>query len=984
MNNRVIPKTLSKRWRRFAGASTACLAFGASAAMAQDGAPSGAEPAEAASAAAADESEAAPENEIIVTASRVARDGYSAPTPTTIVGTEALESRGATNVATVLNELPAFRASTTPGTNSVRSIFPGAYYADLRGLGASRTLVLVDGNRFVPQITTGLGGYQVDLNQVPALMLDRAEVVTGGASAQWGSDAVAGVVNLILKKDFQGINAEAQYGISEQGDNEEFRIGLLAGTKLGERARVVFGIDYVDNKGVGDVWTRDWGQGGDYIIANPCPLAAAVSAACPAGGNGQARQLILPDVRFSTATPGGLIVSTTGPAAALKGIQFGANGSISTFSPGAYAGAQFMQGGGSNAGLNLTNGVFIAPASERLIGYGRFAYDFGESTEFYVEGSYARSQGKSQSLPPRNEQTSPITIRTDNPFIPTPLRTIINNYNASAAAGQQITSFNVGRYSQDIGAARSDVTNTTYRVVGGLQGKFGDSGWKWDGAMIFGRNDYNQKVANNRIRSKFNFATDVVANAAGVPVCRATLPGASFNAAAAGCVPFNIFGDGSATRDVASYVTGTLMSTTRYDQTAANLNVTGEPFHSWAGPVSLAAGVEWRHEKQITQVDPFAEAAEYETTNARSFRGGFSVKEAYLETVVPLAADMTFARSLDLNGAVRVADYSTAAGTQVTWKVGGTWKPVDDLLVRVARSRDIRAPNIFELRTPPVSTITNQSFTRGIDGGPAGQVSTQQLIGGNADLQPEKADTFTVGAVLTPSFVPGLSLSVDYYDITVKDAITALSNVVVVNGCNAADPFFCSFVSRLPAGSPATYLLNTPYVNLAMLQRTGLDFSATYRLDMQDVSQSLPGALTLQFAGNYATHYREDAAGAGYIERAGETSNTGTPRFQSTSTITYALHPAQLSLQMRTIGSGKYNKTFVEGVDINDNDVAGRTYFNLSGQVDLTDKFQLFGVVNNVTDRDPPIAPVNFSFPTINSFFDMVGRSYRVGIRYKM
>lgn len=933
----------------------------------------------AAGAAAAQQAETTAVDEVVVTASRVTRDGYSAPTPTSVVSAEALEARGATNVATVLNELPAFRASTTPATNSVRSIFPGAYYADLRGLGPSRTLVLVDGNRYVPQITTGLGTYQVNLNQAPSLMLERAEVVTGGASAQWGSDAVAGVVNLILRKTFEGLNAEAQYGVSEEGDNEEYRIGLLAGAKVGERGHLVAGLDYVDNKGVGDVRTRDWGRNGDYILANPCPLTVAVSATCPTGGNGQARQLILPDVRFSTSTPGGIIVNTTGPAARLRGIIFGPNGAISQGTFGAYAGAQFMQGGSFNADLNLTNGVFIAPASERAIGYARFGYDVTDDTQVYAEASYAYSVGRSQSLPPRNDQTSVITVSADNAFIPAALRAQIDAFNATVPAAQRITSFSVGRYSQDLGNAKSKVSNETTRFVGGFDGALGE--WKWDGAVLFGRNDYDQQVANNRIRSRFNFAADAVLNSAGQPVCRATLQG---NPAAAGCIPMNIFGDGSAAA-AHDYVTGTLRTTTRYEQSGANLNVSGEPVSTWAGKVSVATGVEWRREKQVTRVDAFAEAAEYETTNARSLAGKFTVKEAYVETVVPLADEASFARSLDFNAAIRVADYSTAAGTQTTWKVGLTWKPIDDVLIRAARSRDIRAPNIFELFTPPVSTITNQSFTRApLPGGPIGQVNTQQLIGGNPNLQPEKGDTWTIGVVVTPRILPGLTASLDYYDITVADAITALGNATVVNGCNAGDAYFCSFIKTPAAGIPAVYLLDTPYVNLSKLQRSGLDLSVTYRRDLADVFADAPGAITLQFSANYVMHYREDAAGAGYVERAGEISGTGTPRFQSTTSVTYALRPFQATLQMRTISSSYYNKLFVEGVDINDNRVEGQKYFSLSGQYDLSEKLQAFGVIDNLTDQDPTIAPVNFSFPTSPVFFDMVGRSYRIGLRYKM
>ena len=929
---------------------------------------------------AAEEAAAPSGGDIVVTASRVNREGYNAPTPTTIVGADALAARGETNIGALLNELPAFKASTSATTNGVRSIMPGSVYADLRGLGQTRTLVLVDGNRFVPQITTGLGTYQVDLNQVPSLMVERTEIVTGGASAQWGSDAVAGVVNIMLRKRFEGLEAEIQHGFSELGDNKELRLGLVGGFRIGDRAHLTVGIDYVDNKGVKDVFTRDWGRKGYGILINPCPLAAAVSASCPTGGNGQAQQLIVPDVRFSTATPGGMINNVSGPAAALRGITFGPGGTIGRFGYGDYAGSQYMQGGGSNALININDGVYIKPAGRRQIAYGRFDYDVADAVAFHAELSHAWSRGQSQTLPPRNEQANPIVVRLDNPFIPDALRTVIDTYNAANPASP-ITSFNVGRYSTDIGRGRSEVTNKTTRAVAGFDGEL-DGGWNWSANYIHGRNDYRQQVENNRILANFNYAADVTTDTNGVPVCRGVLNGV---AAAAGCVPLNIFGVGAPSADAIDYVTGTLHSRTLYVQNAANFNVTGEPFSTWAGPVSLAFGVEWRHEKQRTSVDPIAEAAGYETTNARSLRGSFSVKEAYVETVVPVARDLAFAQSLDLNGAVRVADYSTAAGTQVTWKAGATWNPVDDILVRVARSRDIRAPNIFEMVTPPVSTIRNLAFANGVDGGPAGNLPTQQLIGGNPDLKPEKADTFTAGIALTPRAVPGLSLSVDYYNITVKDAIVALNSDIVTNSCAVNnDPYFCSFISRAPAGSAATYILDTPYQNLAKQQRTGLDFSATYRLPLENIASSLDGALTLRVAANHVIHYREDAVGTGYIERAGETSASGSPRWFTNSSLSLDVSPAFAMLQMRTISAGKYNKLFVEGVNINENDVEGRTYFDLSGSYKLTSRFQLFAAVDNLFDRDPPMAPANFAFPTSPIYFDMIGRSFRLGLRVKM
>jgi len=963
-------------------ASIAAIGMAAMPALAQDAgvAPGAEQQAEA---------QAAPagEGDIVVTASRVQRTGFSAPTPTTIIGAGTIENRGATNVATVLNEIPAFKASTTPATNSVRAIFPGAYYADLRGLGSSRTLILVNGNRFVPQITTGLSGYQVDLNQIPSLMLERAEVVTGGASAQWGSDAVAGVVNLILKKDFEGLQSEAQYGVSERGDNKEYRLGLLAGTKIGDRGHLEVAFDYVDNKGVGDVYSRAWGRKAYGLVANPCPLAAGVSATCPTGGNGLAQTLILPDVRYATTTTGGMINNTTGPAAQLRGITFGPGGALGQFQYGKYAGSQFMQGGGSNLGTNFNTGVSMIPAAKRYIGYARFSYDVGNDFEVYAEGSYAHTVGHNQTLPARNEQTSPIVVKLDNPYIPAALLTQINALNALPQnVNNQITSFNVGRNWVDFGYQYSTVLNETWRGVGGFNGKVGD--WSVNGAIIYGKNNYVQHLKHDRIQANFRYAADVV-NGPNGPTCRALVPGSStYNpTAAAGCIPLNIFGDGSASQDAINYVTGTLFSKTEYEQTAANINVQGEPFSTWAGPVSVAVGGEYRHEKQATTVDPIAEVAGYESTNARSLRGTFNVKEVYLETVIPLLRDSVLARSLDFQGAVRYTDYSTSGGV-TTWKAGATWTPIEGLLLRGTFSRDIRAPNLFELNTPPVSTILNRLFTQSVLGGSVGQVATENLVGGNKNLKPEKADTKTLGFSYSPSFIPGLQFSVDYYNITVKGAIASLDPNSIINYCTGVTPtsptqrdYYCNFISLYNGGN-AVYSIETPFLNLNKTQRSGYDFAASYRLPLSRLTDAVPGALTFQFAGNYIEHYRDSVNNGGYVETAGQT--TSSPHFLTTSTVTYDNKLLTLALQMRTIEHGKYNILYTEGVQINNNRVPGRTYFNLSATVRPMDRVEIFGVINNLTDRDPPITPQNFGFPYINTFFDPIGRSYRIGLRYKM
>jgi len=878
---------------------------------------------------------------IVVTGSRVVRSGFTSPTPTTVIDADQLDRRAATNVADILSETPAFQSSSNPQTTGVRSVAPGANFADLRGLGSTRTLVLVDGRRFPPQINA-LEGYQVDLNQVPSLLVQRVEVVTGGASAQWGSDAVAGVVNLILKKDFEGIQAVAQYGIAEEGDNEEYRLGALFGTSFADgRGHFEIAADYVNNGGVGDVYTRDWGRKGYQIVTNP------TAGAKPAN-------LILPNVQFSTVAPGGVINNTS-----LRGTQFGPGGVMLPFTYGEYVGATNMVGG-SNTGYNINTGVDIAPALERIAAYGRASYEFSSAFVGALEYSHAWTRGGGMTLPARD---TAIPIRRDNAFLPEEVYDLM--------VANNIQSFNLGRMSYDIGVAESDVSNTTDRVVVSFSGDLSDSGnWRWDGYYQYGKNVNEQLVLRNRIRSRFALAADAVLDG-DEAVCRSTLtnPGN-------GCVPLDLFGEGAPSAKAIAYVTGTTEGRTDYEQHAAALNLAGNPFATWAGPVSIATGVEFRSEKQTTIADPIAEAGDFEANNSRSYGGDFHVFEGYLETVVPLAADVSWARSLDLNGAVRVADYSTAAGTQVTWKVGATYEPIEGLLFRATRSRDIRAPSIYELNllSVPNSIILNyQPY----------QVQVTSYLAGNPNLQPEKADTLALGASYRPSFVSGLQMSVDFYRIQVRDLVSSLGTQAVADACRTGQTQYCSFLTFDGNGVPVSAL--STYVNLASVELEGLDFALSYSTPIGTDSRFFISGLA-----NYNLHAKVDPGTGVVVDRAGEIGSkravglaTGSsPKLRFTLSAGVEHGPFSLSGQLRYIGKGTYNNEWTSGVQINDNDIGAVVYADMNMAYKATSDIEIFGGINNLLDKSPPPVPNAQSLVTNPVYYDMIGRSYRVGLRY--
>lgn len=875
-------------------------------------------------------------DEVVVTASRVNRTGFDAPTPTTVVGAENLQAVGATNVADMLNTLPAFAGGTTPATTSHSSQNAGANFLNLRDLGNNRTLVLIDGRRHVPTTSSGL----VDINVIPAALLNRVEVVTGGASAAWGSDAVAGVVNLIFREDLEGLEGQVQGSTTQRGDNEEVNVALAGGFRFaGGRGHFMAASEYVDTKGIGS--DRDWFRENWMTIANPAYAA----------GNGQPQNLIAPNVRTSTATLGGLI--TAGP---LRGTQFLPNGQISPFIYGNNVGTQYQTDGD---GLYPGELINLATPLTRANLFTRTTFDVTDNVQAFMEASVAYSETTFNLSTSYDLGT--LTIQRDNAYLPAAVGSMMD------AAG--VTNFRMGRINRDIGFNVVDNKNATSRIAVGLKGDFGET-WNWDAYYQYGQNRYAARIFNNRIAANFTSALDAVVNPAnGQIVCRSTL-----SAPGNGCVPINLFGEGSPSAAALDYVTGSQHLVANIEQQAAAASLSGEPFSTWAGPVSLATGLEYRKDSVDQEVDALAQASAFSIGNPKAMAGSYNVKEAFVETVVPLAKDASFAKSLDFNGAVRVTDYSTS-GTVWTWKAGATYEPFDGLKLRITRSRDIRAPNLSELYSSYVLTFS--SITDPVTGRQSTVRSPQQ---GNLGLKPEKADTFTAGVVYEPSFVPRLRMSLDYYDIDLKGAISTLTGQQIVNRCAAGAADLCSYVTRNTDGSLAEVMRT--YINLSSLQMRGVDAEVSYRTPMSDIFEAVNGDLTLRVLATYLDRYLTDD-GSTVIDSAGEVGNNR-PHWRWTATASYENGPFTGFLQGRYVGEGVYD---VEQTYDN-NHVDSQFVVTASAAWTLMDdgdrSLEAFGVINNVFDADPPVAPYNFIFgsPALASVHDIIGRRFTLGLRF--
>lgn len=918
------------------------------------------------------ETAARPGDEVIITASRTAANGLQAPTPTQVVGVEVLERQAVTTVMEVLNQNPAFKATRSPGANATNTSSPAQATADLRALGGQRTLVLVNQSRVVPFAPASNLGVPTttDLNLFPTNMIERVEVVTGGASALYGSDAVSGVVNIIMKKKFNGLEVTGQAGISQRGDYATHRLGAIAGTSFADgRGNIVISADYSNNEGMGDIYTRDWGRDEYMIVSN----SQRTTPGTP--GFGQPALILSPNVHNSLGAGGVIISSIPG----LTNMTFNPDGSIRPFDRGGIFGGQVMIGG---EGESIIKGVAQMPDVRRFTTYGSVYFDFSDSVTGYIEGGFSRSVGFLDGIAIRLASQA---IRSDNVFIPTAVRALLPTTTQS---------FNISRIAYDLGKNYYEITNETPHGTIGLEGRLGGS-WKWDAHASYGVNNYSSITYNNPISANLAFAIDAVADpVTGAPVCRAVLQG---NAAAAGCQPLNLFGEGNASAAARDYITGEAWSKVKYDQLTVAANIVGEPFSTWAGPVVVALGGEYRRETSALTADAVGSANGFLTAgNAVPYGGQFSVKEGYVEATAPLAQDLPFLQSLSLNGAFRYADYSTVGGQQA-WKIGGTGEPVAGLNVRVARSRDIRAPAINELFSPGSNVRNSVSLV--VDGVTKAANIPQNTSQGNPDVGPEYGDTFTAGiAYRGTGALRGFGVSVDYYNIKIKDAITNLSTVNIANLCSNGDAYFCSLFTYGPDTSTAdpNDRIHTGLVagslNVGAFEQEGIDVTLNYSTSAGFLGDG--GRYSMSASGTYILSAIVDSgtgAANAIVDRAGENgwSNLGSiPRFRGNLSQTVGSRAWELTLQTIFISAGKQDVTYntLPTNTINDNDVPAVAYLNLFGKfyVGENRQYEMFWAVNNLLDKDPPPTPYTIlNFPTNGQYYDKVGRNFVVGARIK-
>jgi iron complex outermembrane receptor protein len=910
-------------------------------------------------------------SDIVVTGSRLTR-GFTTPTPVTAVSAAQLSATAPNNIAEAISNLPAFansaNANRTTGGSPAGTA--GQSILNLRSLGTQRNLILLDGQRVIA--SNAAGG--VDINRLPQSLVRSVEVVTGGASAAYGSDAVSGVVNFILDTRFTGVKAQVQQGVSTYGDTPSTLASATWGGAFADnKLHVVLNAEIFHQDAVNWITRggRPWEQVPGGLVGNP------VAGARPL-------RFIAPNVQIANGANGGLITNTI-----LRGTQFAADGTPFQHDYGTISNGSFQSGGNGDYPRQPIN-----PEQDRYNFYGHVEYDVSPNMTVAAEGLYGVSRNKIVQYPNYMFGQYAYTIFSGNPYIPTAIQSTMTN--------NRLSSFTLGKNMSNTDFETEKSRQELQRYHLSAKGDFGNN-FHYEVHGIHSRSEQYENVYNMPNLRNAYAAADAVRNPqTGQIVCRSQY----YNAAGAfvpggtgldvGCVPTNLFGggiglaSGPITQEAQDFIYGASIKRLVLKQDVVDASLRGQLPDGLAlqgGPIAFALGGTYRKESGSQTSDAVSQSrvdctgvrgcpasligrqGGYLTFDPQPFDGSFSVKEGFLEVGVPVFKDLPFAQSLDLNASGRVADYSLS-GTVWSWKAGATYRPIRDILLRITRSRDTRAPNLLELFNP--SAITSGTIVyQGVS------VPQTTFTQGNQSLKPEKADTLTAGFVLSPTFFRGFNLSVDAYRIKIGSAIDLLGTGGIVNQCALGVQSACGLITTQPAGGGI--VLANPYLNLSNIETRGIDIEAQYGTSLGN------GRLTLRALANYTDRYRSQFPNSPIVD--GLSATAGRVPWRVNFLGTYSQGGFSATVSERFISAGKYDATYIEGVDINDNSTPSRAYTDvtLEQKIGEAGNLSLFAQATNLFNKAPPLVPIQTTLQqyTYAALYDVIGRYVTVGARFK-
>ncbi|MEM1263211.1 MAG: TonB-dependent receptor [Pseudomonadota bacterium] len=958
--------------------------------------------------------------QIVVTGTRIERTAVNSPAPVDIVTAEEIERLGLTDTTEALRFVPALNQSLTLSTFGNSDTDNGALSSgsfglsalDLRGMGANRTLVLVNGRRHVSGVANSAS---VDVASIPAALIDRVEVLTGGGSSIYGADAVSGVVNYILKDDFEGVDVRSNASLPTGGGGEAYFGALTIGTNFADdRGNVVFSVEY--------------NRQTELTFADRGFTGTSPRATANADGSGfdqRFTNVLAPDVRnnlwspspFFTFDPAGFGVEgqarngvTTFGGLPIQQIIDPTTGEIRPYNFGRFLGPGFLAQGGDGGGQLYSNPRAPSiPDNQRYFINTAAHFDFTESVTGFVEAKYVRNE--SSAVLDRNFEISYQPIASDNVFIPDLVRSQFDSLVAQSLDPQ----IRLSRQWQDpLTSQPADFTRETFRIVGGFEGEI-STAFNYSVSANFGQTESSSVNNSAAVLDRYYAATDAIADpVTGEPICRSDIdPGGlpdgiffpapatttirSFIPGDGSCVPLNVFAlPGALNPEAVAFVFQRTEDTATIDQFVVNATITGRSddfFSLPAGGISYAAGFEYRDENSLLVPNALDlnELDRFQGSRPSIIDGGFDVVEGFAEVSVPILADRPFAEMLTVDASVRTADYSTV-GSATSYAFGTVWQPVDDFRFRASFNSAIRAPNIGELLVPqrqlpsqlragedpcdPVG-LSQGSATRRAncellvpdlanfdpDVSESALGSLTLILGGNPDLTEETAETYTVGFALTPSAVPGLAVVVDYYDIQIEDAIGTTNFRNIIRFCADAasiNNVFCDAAPRNPVTGQVESVLATP-LNSAFLKSRGIDYQISYDFNLDNLLSGEFGEFSASLAGTYLIEREEQLAAAipesldrldgedGFTEHF---LNFNLSWYKGPWQVDYGLNYSSSTVLGNQFGFG------IEEVEADpffiDRPNTGDAFVHyLGGVYQLSDDFQVSLRVNNVFDRDP-------------------------------
>jgi outer membrane receptor protein involved in Fe transport len=990
------------------------------------------------------EDDAGPTNAIVVTGSRIQRPNDESTAPIVSLSLSEIQSTGEINLGDALNDLPSLR-STFSQSNSTRFIgTAGLNLLDLRGLGTNRTLVLVNGRRHItsqPGVPTS-----VDVNTIPNALVERIDITTGGNSAVYGADAVAGVVNFILKRDFEGIEGQVQGGLADGGHRGTIFATLTAGKNFADgRGNVAVSGEYSRQEAV--YFTDRDEISGAFSGRRQLQLVENTIGE-PASGNGVPDRVFIEGIRNINIAEGGLFTAACPGLTAGQPTPFGCTGERNqagnplgqTFVFGANGDLlrntplrDFRTVGSTNAvgGLGSTLGLSgqLAPELDRKSINLLASFEVSEAFRPFVEAKYVRIDAIQEGQATFFNNTFSI----DNPFLNDQAR-------ATLAQAGVTSTFSAQRFNIDFGARGEDHRRETYRAVIGVDGTFNDD-WSYEVAFNYGRLETFYETAGNVLRSRYANAINAVRNGAGDIVCAINADASPDNDDAA-CVPVNLFGFGAPSREALDYFIIDSTREQQAEQYQVSAFVSGDTsgfFELPGGAIQFAIGGEYRRETAFSAFDEV-------TRSGATFLNAIPVfdppaleaKEAYAEIRVPILADVPFFRELSIEGAFRIADYNIGnVGTTEAYNAGIVWAPIDSLRLRGSYARSVRIPTQSDLFAEPSQTFLNGLVdpcdSRFINDNPnrvancaAAGVPTTVEVGGvaqpftnipssgirglngsNPNLDAEVSDSFTAGMIFQPEFVPGLSLSVDYYNIKIENVIFSLNAQTIINQCydspSGIDNPFCASIFRRPdgtfqgqadrqiGGSTVTYTLaptdrsfiSGPF-NFARQKTSGIDFDLNFQRDLGGVAINLRGLLSYVIErDNFTDINRPDFINQQLLE-------LGDPEFSGSLILGLDFGVPRLTYNMRYLGEQFVNtfETFnalqdrpAENPDYSTPSIYPETFYhNIRLDLEADEGYAFYVGVDNLLDTIPPLG---LDGTTEGSgIYDNIGRFFYAGARF--